>query len=126
MEMPIRPTAATMPFMTSVCTGGALLARAGARRLAATNHAAFDWVVQDGPRDLWDSVARWVDAEDSRAIRYGLQSEIEPQRTASSAPHDGSTYNSFSLPEITLFTWVSSIPGDIAILLSKVNDHAIV
>src|SRR5882757_997945 len=27
---------------------------------AATNHAAFAWVVPHGPKVLWDSVARWV------------------------------------------------------------------
>src|SRR5882757_7548197 len=29
---------------------------------AATNHAAFAWVVPHGPKVLWDRVARWVDA----------------------------------------------------------------
>jgi putative intracellular protease/amidase len=51
-------------FMTSVCTGAAVLARAGLLdgRPAATNHGAFDWVAEQGPKVLWDSVARWVDA----------------------------------------------------------------
>jgi len=51
-------------LMTSVCTGAAILARAGLldRRPAATNHEAFAWVVGFGPRVLWDNVARWVDA----------------------------------------------------------------
>ena len=50
--------------MTSVCTGAAVLARAGVLdgRPAATNHAAFEWVTRFGPRVLWDNVARWVDA----------------------------------------------------------------
>jgi putative intracellular protease/amidase len=49
---------------TSVCTGAAVLARAGLLdgRPAATNHAAFGWVSQFGPRVLWDNVSRWVDA----------------------------------------------------------------
>ena len=51
-------------LMTSVCTGAAVLARAGVLdgRPAATNHAAFEWVTRFGPRVLWDNVARWVDA----------------------------------------------------------------
>ncbi len=51
-------------LMTSVCTGAAVLARAGVLdgRPAATNHQAFAWVTQFGPRVLWDNVSRWVDA----------------------------------------------------------------
>jgi putative intracellular protease/amidase len=51
-------------LMTSVCTGAAVLARAGLLDglPAATNHAAFGWVIQHGPNVLWDSVSRWVDA----------------------------------------------------------------
>lgn len=51
-------------LMTSVCTGAAVLAASGLLdgRPAATNHAAFAWVTQFGPRVLWDNVSRWVDA----------------------------------------------------------------
>jgi putative intracellular protease/amidase len=51
-------------IMASVCTGAAILATCGLfdGLPAATNHAAFDWVIGFGPRVLWDSVARWVDA----------------------------------------------------------------
>lgn len=51
-------------LMTSVCTGAAVLARAGVLdgKPAATNHEAFAWVTQFGPRVLWDNVSRWVDA----------------------------------------------------------------
>jgi putative intracellular protease/amidase len=51
-------------IMASVCTGAAILATCGLLdgRPAATNHAAFGWVIGFGPRVLWDSVARWVDA----------------------------------------------------------------
>jgi len=51
-------------IMASVCTGAALLAKAGLLdgKPAATNHAAFGWVVKQGPAVLWDSVSRWVDA----------------------------------------------------------------
>lgn len=51
-------------LMTSVCTGAAVLAHAGLLddKPAATNHQAFAWVTQFGPRVLWDNVSRWVDA----------------------------------------------------------------
>jgi putative intracellular protease/amidase len=51
-------------LMTSVCTGAAVLARAGLLDglPATTNHGAFDWVAGQGPKVLWDSVPRWVDA----------------------------------------------------------------
>lgn len=51
-------------ILASVCTGAALLAKAGLfdGEPAATNHAAFAWVVKQGPAVLWDSVSRWVDA----------------------------------------------------------------
>ena len=51
-------------LMTTVCTGAAVLAHSGLLdgKPAATNHAAFAWVVQYGPRVLWDNVSRWVDA----------------------------------------------------------------
>jgi putative intracellular protease/amidase len=55
---------ARVGLMTSVCTGAALLAKAGLLdgKPAATNHGAFGWVAQQGPRVLWDNVSRWVDA----------------------------------------------------------------
>lgn len=49
-----------VPLMTSVCTGAAILAAAGLLdgKPAATNHAAFGWVTQFGPRVHWDNVSR--------------------------------------------------------------------
>jgi putative intracellular protease/amidase len=51
-------------LMTSVCTGAAVLAYAGLLDglPAATNHGSFEWVAAHGPKVLWDSVSRWVDA----------------------------------------------------------------
>jgi transcriptional regulator GlxA family with amidase domain len=55
---------AKVQIMTSVCTGAAVLARAGLLDglPAATNHASFDWVASQGPKVKWDKVSRWVDA----------------------------------------------------------------
>jgi putative intracellular protease/amidase len=52
-------------IMASVCTGAAVLAYSGLLdgKPATTNHAAFGWVTQFGPRVLWDNVSRWVDAD---------------------------------------------------------------
>ncbi len=50
-------------FVTSVCTGAALLAKAGVLdgRKATTNKMNFDWVASHGPRVLWQHDARWVE-----------------------------------------------------------------
>ena len=50
-------------FVTSVCTGAALLARAGVLdgRHATTNKMNFDWVASQGPAVHWKYDARWVE-----------------------------------------------------------------
>lgn len=59
-------TLRTMPahadFVLSVCTGSALLARAGVLegRKATGNKKSFDWTVSMGPRTEWVREARWV------------------------------------------------------------------
>jgi transcriptional regulator GlxA family with amidase domain len=60
----LRVRAAGAEIVMSVCTGAALLARAGLLDgvAATTNKRAFDWVVTQGPRVDWKRRARWVDA----------------------------------------------------------------
>ena len=60
----VRAIDPTVPLMTSVCTGAAVLAAAGVLdgQPAATNHASFAWVTGFGPNVKWDNRARWVDA----------------------------------------------------------------
>lgn len=50
-------------IVASVCTGSALLARAGLLdgRQATTNKNAFDWVIGQGPKVDWQPRARWVE-----------------------------------------------------------------
>jgi putative intracellular protease/amidase len=49
-------------FVATVCTGAALLARTGLLdgRKATSNKAAFGWVMEQGPKVLWQPRARWV------------------------------------------------------------------
>jgi transcriptional regulator GlxA family with amidase domain len=49
-------------LVTSVCTGSAVLARAGLLdgQRATSNKRAFDWVVSQGPLVEWVPKARWV------------------------------------------------------------------
>src|SRR5574338_457732 len=54
--------AAGATHVTSVCTGAALLARAGLLdgHRATSNKRSWDWVVSQGPRVDWVRRARWV------------------------------------------------------------------
>jgi transcriptional regulator GlxA family with amidase domain len=59
----IKNRSATSDITLSVCTGAALLAKAGILngRKATTNKLAFDWVMEQGPQVQWIKKARWVD-----------------------------------------------------------------
>jgi transcriptional regulator GlxA family with amidase domain len=56
-------TAGNAEIVASVCTGSALLARAGLLdgRRATSNKRAFDWVMTQGPKVEWQRRARWVE-----------------------------------------------------------------
>lgn len=58
----IAATAKTTDITMSVCTGSALLARAGVLDgcRATTNKSAFHWVTTQGPKVDWQPQARWV------------------------------------------------------------------
>jgi putative intracellular protease/amidase len=55
---------AAAEYVASVCTGSALLARAGLLdgAKATSNKLAFEWVKSQGPSVLWEPRARWVGA----------------------------------------------------------------
>ena len=66
---------------TSVCTGSALLARAGVLdgRRATTNKRAFDWVAAQGPDTDWRPRARWVEDGDvftSSGVSAGIDMSL--------------------------------------------------
>jgi transcriptional regulator GlxA family with amidase domain len=74
----IRKRAAEAEIVTSVCTGAALLARAGLLdgRRATSNKFAFKWVSEQGPAVEWIKQARWV--EDGKfATSSGVSAGID-------------------------------------------------
>lgn len=64
----LRARAADAQFVTSVCTGSSLLARAALLdgHRATSNKAAFAWVQSQGPAVDWVKEARWV--EDGKLV----------------------------------------------------------
>ena len=58
----IKNIAKKASFVLSVCTGAAILGKAGLLdgKRATTNKLAFDWVKQYGPKTNWIERARWV------------------------------------------------------------------
>ena len=75
-------------YTLSVCTGSALLARAGVlnKRRATTNKAAFSWVVEQGPDVEWVAQARWV--EDGHVLTSsGVSAGMDMTLAAIAAMH---------------------------------------
>lgn len=73
--------AADSEVVASVCTGSALLAKAGLLdgRRATTNKMAFAWVAEQGPRVRWIKQARWVDDGDrltSSGVSAGMDMSL--------------------------------------------------
>jgi len=74
----LRDRADKAELVTSVCTGAALLARAGLLdgHRATTNKRAFAWVASQGPSVNWVELARWV--EDGKfATSSGISAGID-------------------------------------------------
>ncbi len=58
----VRKKASAAEYVTSVCTGAAVLAKAGILdgKRATSNKWAFAWVKEQGPNTIWVPQARWV------------------------------------------------------------------
>jgi len=69
----IAATSGSAELTLSVCTGSALLAKAGVLdgKRATTNKAAFQWVAEQGPQVEWVKQARWVGSV-CQDLRVGL------------------------------------------------------
>jgi transcriptional regulator GlxA family with amidase domain len=89
----LRQRSAAAEVTTSVCTGAALLARAGLLdgRRATSNKASFGWVVEQGPKVTWVKEARWVTDgpfATSSGVSAGIDmtlaviAQLESQKTA--------------------------------------------
>ena len=64
----LRRQAESAEYVTSVCTGSALLARAGILDgvRATTNKKAFSWATSQGEAVKWQNEARWVEDGEGR------------------------------------------------------------
>ncbi len=91
-------------YTLSVCTGSALLAKAGVLdgRRATTNKAAFSWVVEQGPNVEWVREARWV--EDGPFITSsGVSAGMDMALGAIALMHGKAT--AFKVAKWSEYTW---------------------
>jgi putative intracellular protease/amidase len=77
----LRSQSQTAQYVTSVCTGSAILARTGLLdgRRATTNKAAFEWVTSQGEHVDWQKQARWVEDDHyftSSGVSAGLDMSL--------------------------------------------------
>jgi transcriptional regulator GlxA family with amidase domain len=77
----LKSAAANARLVTSVCTGAALLARAGLLdgRKATTNKMAWTWATAQGPDVDWQAKARWVEDGDvftSAGVSAGIDMSL--------------------------------------------------
>lgn len=79
-------------YTLSVCTGSALLAKAGVLNgcRATTNKAAFAWVAEQGPEVEWVRQARWVE-DGPFFTSSGVSAGLDMALGAIAAMHDMET-----------------------------------
>lgn len=112
----LREQAAQAKFVTSVCTGSALLARAGILdgRHATSNKQSFSWVRSQGENVHWEHAARWVVDDTlytSSGVSAGIdmslaviervmdkQAALDAARWAEYEWHQDSTWDPFAVP----------------------------
>jgi putative intracellular protease/amidase len=112
----LRKHAVNARFVASVCTGSALLAKAGILdgKKATSNKLAFDWVAAQGPNVTWIREARWV--EDGSIFTssgvsagmdmtlgliqhiYGRDTSVQISRRAEYTWHEDMTVDPFYTP----------------------------
>ncbi len=103
-------------YVGSICTGSALLAKAGILdgKRATSNTLAFDWVTTQGPGVTWVRQARWV--EDGKCftssgvsagmdmtlgliqVIFGRETSLQIARWAEYTWHEDKTVDPFATP----------------------------
>lgn len=111
----LRSLATRSKYITSVCTGSAILAKAGLLdgRRATSNKRAFSWVAEQSSKVHWERRARWV--EDgyyftSSGVSAGMDmtlalierlfdrnTALEAARSAEYTWHEDSAHDPFAL-----------------------------
>ena len=112
----LRRLAGEARYVGSICTGSALLAKAGILdgKRATSNKLAFDWVTTQGPGVTWVRQARWV--EDGKCftssgvsagmdmtlgliqVIFGREISLQIARWAEYTWHEDKTVDPFATP----------------------------